>query len=85
MLRSIPSLTFGAPRRALLLATLAVLALPAVARAQGVTVRDAWVREAAAGRAVTAAFLTLANAGDKPVALVRGTASVFGTPGGQCG
>lgn len=79
MIRSIPFVRSRALRRATLLAAVAVLALPAVARAQGVTVRDVWVREAAAGRAVTAAFLTLANAGDKPVALVRGTASVGDT------
>lgn len=44
-----------------------------------VTVRDAWVREASAGRAVTAAFLVLENKGDVPRALVRGTASVGDT------
>lgn len=47
--------------------------------AQAVTVRDAWVREAATGRAVTAVFMTLVNQTDKSVALVRGSASVGDT------
>ena len=56
-----------------------LLAAAATAAAQGIAVREAWVREAAAGRAVTGAFLILANPGDKPVALVRGAASVGDT------
>jgi hypothetical protein len=79
MLRLTRFIPLPTPRHAPLLVALALPALPALARAQGVTVRDAWVREAAAGRAVTAAFLTLANAGDRPIALVRGTASVGDT------
>ncbi len=50
-----------------------------VAQTQTVTVRDAWVREAAAGRAVTGAFMVIVNSGDTPRALVRGTASVGDT------
>jgi len=50
-----------------------------VAAASTITVRDAWVREAAAGRAVTAAFMVLENKGDAVRALVRGAASVGDT------
>ena len=49
------------------------------AAASTITVRDAWVREAAAGRAVTAAFMVLENKGDAVRALVRGAASVGDT------
>jgi len=49
------------------------------AQAAGVTVREAWVREAGAGRPTTAAFLVLENKGDAPRALVRGAASVGDT------
>ena len=69
-----------------LVATLvATLALPFAAgdlAAQGtstITVRDAWVREAGAGRPVTAAFMVLENRGDAVRALVRGAASVGDT------
>lgn len=65
----------------------ATLALPLVTgdlAAQGtatstITVRDAWVREAGAGRPVTAAFMVLENKGDAVRALVRGAASVGDT------
>lgn len=55
------------------------LAAQATAQATSVTVREAWVREAAAGRAVTGAFLILENTSDAARALVRGKASVGDT------
>ena len=55
------------------------LAAQATAQATAVTVREAWVREAAAGRAVTGAFLILENTSDAARALVRGKASVGDT------
>lgn len=59
----------------------AVAAVPAAASAQAspVTARDAWVREAPAGRAVTGVFLTLQNAGTAARTLVSGRASVGDT------
>ena len=60
---------------------LLTLLSPAALMAQGggITVRDAWVREAAAGRPTTAAFLILENKGEVVRALLRGTASVGDT------
>lgn len=49
------------------------------AQSTAVTVREAWVREAAAGRAVTGAFLILENTSEAARALVRGKASVGDT------
>ena len=63
-------------------AFLGVTLLPAIAlsaQTATVTVRDVWVREAAAGRPTTAAFLVLENKGDVVRALLRGTASVGDT------
>ncbi|MBK6495406.1 MAG: copper chaperone PCu(A)C [Gemmatimonadetes bacterium] len=63
-------------------AFLGVTLIPAIAlsaQAATVTVRDVWVREAAAGRPTTAAFLILENKGDAVRALIRGTASVGDT------
>lgn len=59
----------------------AVSSIPAAASAQAgpVTARDAWVREAPAGRAVTGVFLTLQNAGTAARTLVSGRASVGDT------
>lgn len=62
--------------------TAASIVLPArhlSAQASTVVVRDAWVREAAAGRAVTGAFMILENTGTTARALVRGSASVGDT------
>jgi copper(I)-binding protein len=72
------------PSRLALALLVAALALPCATgalAAQGatITVRDAWVREAAAGRAVTAAFMVLENKGETMRALVRGAASVGDT------
>ncbi len=47
------------------------------ARADGVSVRDAWVREAPPGAAVLAAYLTLENPGPRAVKLVRVTSPDF--------
>ncbi|AMW06441.1 hypothetical protein GEMMAAP_00745 [Gemmatimonas phototrophica] len=44
-----------------------------------VTARDAWVREAPAGRAVTGMFLTVQNAGATTRTIVSGKASVGDT------
>lgn len=52
---------------------------PSTTPSTAVTVREAWVREAAAGRAVTGAFLILENTSDATRALVRGKASVGDT------
>lgn len=63
-------------------AFLGVTLIPAIAlsaQTATVTVRDVWVREAAAGRPTTAAFLVLENKGDVVRALLRGTASVGDT------
>ena len=63
-------------------ASLVVTLLPALslsAQTATVTVREAWVREAAVGRPTTAAFLILENKGDAVRALIRGTASVGDT------
>ena len=63
-------------------AFLGVTVIPAIAlsaQTATVTVRDVWVREAAAGRPTTAAFLVLENKGDVVRALLRGTASVGDT------
>ncbi len=49
------------------------------AQQSSVVVRDAWVREAAAGRAVTGAFMILENKSSTARSLVRGTASVGDT------
>ncbi|GAB1342039.1 copper chaperone PCu(A)C [Gemmatimonas sp.] len=59
----------------------AVATVPALAAAQAspVVARDAWVREAPAGRAVTAVFLMLQNAGTTARTLVSGRASVGDT------
>jgi len=54
-------------------------AIPLSGQAPTVTVRDAWVRDAAAGRTTTAAFLTIANTGNTARALIRGIASVGDT------
>jgi len=59
--------------------TAAAMMLPArhlSAQTSTVVVRDAWVREVAAGRAVTGAFMILENTGTTARALVRGAASV---------
>ena len=59
----------------------AVALTPTMASAQAnpVVARDAWVREAPAGRAVTGMFLTLQNAGATARTLVSGRASVGDT------
>ncbi len=49
------------------------------AQSAPVTARDAWVREAPAGRAVTGMFLTVHNTGTAPRAIVSGKASVGDT------
>jgi len=49
------------------------------AQSATVTVRDAWVREAGAGRPTTAAFMILENKGAVLRALLRGSASVGDT------
>lgn len=58
-----------------------VFAAPPMLGAQRGTVvaRDAWVREAPAGRAVTGVFLTLQNAGSAARSVVSGRASVGDT------
>lgn len=65
-----------------LLGVLAAFVLPAMsvsAQSATVTVRDAWVREAGAGRPTTAAFMILENKGAVLRALLRGSASVGDT------
>jgi copper(I)-binding protein len=47
------------------------------ARADGITVRDAWVREAPPGAPVLAAYLTLENTGARAVKLTRVTSPDF--------
>jgi copper(I)-binding protein len=58
---------------------LGVTPAPLSAQGAAVVARDAWVREAPAGRAVTAIFLTLQNDGTTARALVSGRASVGDT------
>ncbi|HQW66467.1 MAG TPA: copper chaperone PCu(A)C, partial [Gemmatimonadales bacterium] len=53
--------------------------MPVSAQSATVTVRDAWVREAGAGRPTTAAFMILENKGAVLRALLRGSASVGDT------
>lgn len=67
--------------RALLgvLAAFVLPAMPVSAQSATVTVRDAWVREAGAGRPTTAAFMILENKGAVLRALIRGSASVGDT------
>ena len=67
--------------RALLgvLAAFVLPAMPVSAQSATVTVRDAWVREAGAGRPTTAAFMILENKGAVLRALLRGSASVGDT------
>lgn len=50
-----------------------------VAQATTVTAKEAWVREAPAGRAVTAVFLTLQNAGSTERSILSGKADVGDT------
>lgn len=64
---------------ALLALAAAAAPAPVAAQAQPVVARDAWVREAPAGRAVTAVFLTLQNDGAAVRTLVSGRASVGDT------
>ena len=71
-------------RRALrqLLVLLAIAMLPVramPAQATSVKVTDAWVREMAAGRTVTAVFLELTNAGAAERRLVRGATTAADT------
>lgn len=49
------------------------------AQSSPVTARDAWVREAPAGRAVTAVFVTVENSGAAPRKIVSGKATVGDT------
>jgi len=67
--------------RPLLVAVAAALTPGATLAAQGgpVSAQDAWVREAPAGRKVTAIFLTLHNTGPTARALVHGTTEVADT------
>lgn len=75
------------PRRASRAVSTALVGLAAMtfaapqmeAQQSSVVVRDAWVRETAAGRAVTGAFMILENTGTTARALVRGTTSVGDT------
>lgn len=65
-------------------AALATLVVPPAirtldAQSSPVTARDAWVREAPAGRKVTGMFLTLENAGAASRSVVSGKASVGDT------
>lgn len=62
-----------------LLAAFVLPAMPVSAQSATVTVRDAWVREAGAGRPTTAAFMILENKGAVLRALLRGSASVGDT------
>lgn len=76
MIRLLPSIA-----RAFVGATVAILFSALSVNAQGTTVtaRDAWVREAPAGRKVTAIFLTLENKGSTARALVSGSTEVADT------
>ncbi len=67
--------------RAFVGATAAILLSAVSVNAQGTTVtaHDAWVREAPAGRKVTAIFLTLENKGSAARALVSGATEVADT------
>lgn len=80
----IPNLILRHASRAIAMFTVAIVATPLAtsqlaAQQSSVLVRDAWVREAAAGRAVTGAFMILENAGSAARALVSATASVGDT------
>ncbi len=79
--QTVPGDRTGRPggKLAAVLLALVSLAAPLQGQDPAVTARDAWVRETAAGRPVTGAFLILENKSDTPRALVRGTASVGDT------
>jgi copper(I)-binding protein len=66
-------------RAVVALAVLVVSSPVLGAQSPPVTARDAWVREAPAGRAVTGMFLTVQNTGTAPRAIVSGKASVGDT------
>ena len=69
-------------RRSALWCALTLFALSARAlgaQTGAVTVRDAWVREAPAGRAVTAAFLVVENSGSAVRQIVKGSTEIAET------
>lgn len=76
MIRLLPNIA-----RTFVGATIALLFSAVSVNAQGTTVtaHDAWVREAPAGRKVTAIFLTLENKGSATRALVSGATEVADT------